>query len=409
MSKILGINGLGRIGKLTLWQQVGRKYFNEIVVNLGRGVGKSFDAIVNYAIKDSTYGYLGNFLYGCQNEKELITDIDPESASLCLDGIRVRFLKTSRNPRQIGWGEHGVSLVVDATGKFLDPLEPDHALPAGSLRGHLSAGAQKVIVSAPFKIKGEGKMPEEAVTLVSGINDSAYKPDQHRIISTASCTTTCLAHMMRPLINHFGIDRILSASMVTVHAVTGSQQVLDRLPKAGATDLRKNRSVMNNIILTSTGAAKALSLVIPEMTKVGFIAESVRVPVATGSLVILTINLQEKGTTFFTNKEEINSCYREASKFLILSNSQNVSADIIGSPRAAVIIEGKETHTRTAEIAVNINDIPDMGLDAFMPDRERVLRVPVTQAVIYGWYDNEYGSYVNMLGDRIISVAESMN
>ena len=127
-----------------------------------------------------------------------------------------------------------------------------------------------------------------------GINDSDYDPRRHRIVSNASCTTTCLAHMMKPLLNAFGPQRILSASMATVHAATGSQQVLDRLPKAGKTDLRKNRSIMNNIILTTTGAAKALALVIPEMEQIGFIAESVRIPTATGSLIILVVNLQEE-------------------------------------------------------------------------------------------------------------------
>ena len=100
--------------------------------------------------------------------------------------------------------------------------------------------------------------------------------------------------MIKPLLNHFGAERLLSASMVTVHAATGTQEVLDRLPGAGATDLRKNRSILNNIILTSTGAAKALSLVIPEMKSIGFIAESVRVPTTAGSLIVLVLNLQDE-------------------------------------------------------------------------------------------------------------------
>ena len=108
-------------------------------------------------------------------------------------------------------------------------------------------------------------MPDDVVTTVMGINDNVYDPRRHKIISNASCTTTCLAHMIKPLLNAFGSKKILSASMATVHAATGSQQVLDRLPKTGATDLRKNRSIMNNIILTTTGAANALRLVIPEM------------------------------------------------------------------------------------------------------------------------------------------------
>ena len=175
------------------------------------------------------------------------------------------------NPQEIEWKAHDVSLVVDTTGQFLDPALPADN-PKGSVRGHLEAGAEKVVVSAPFKIKHEGaNMPEDAVTTVMGINANDYDPRRHRIVSNASCTTTtCLAHMMKPLINAFGAKRILSASMATVHAATGSQQVLDRLPGTGKTDLRKNRSILNNIILTSTGAAKALRLVIPEMESIGF-------------------------------------------------------------------------------------------------------------------------------------------
>lgn len=99
-------------------------------------------------------------------------------------------------------------------------------------------------------------MPEDAITLVIGINDDKYDHAKHHIISAASCTTTCLSYMIKPLLDYFGPQKILSASMATVHAATGTQQVLDRLPGAGATDLRKNRSIMNNIILTTTGAAK---------------------------------------------------------------------------------------------------------------------------------------------------------
>jgi glyceraldehyde 3-phosphate dehydrogenase len=115
--------------------------------------------------------------------------------------------------------------------------------------------------------------PDDAVTLIAGINDNDYDHGRHHIISAASCTTTCLAYIVKPLLDYFGPGKILSLSMATVHASTGSQQVLDRLPKEGAKDLRKNRSIMNNIILTSTGAAKTLALVLPEMNRIGFIAQ----------------------------------------------------------------------------------------------------------------------------------------
>ena len=262
----LGINGFGRIGKLTTWHFVGRKYFSELVVNVGRQVGTSIEDLAHYMERDSTYGSLQSFLHG-HNAKPVIADIDEASGSMTVDGIPVKFLREQRNPAQIQWRGEGVRLVVDTTGQFLEPtLPPDH--PGGALRGHLEAGAEKVIASAPFKLKDQkadlkGAMPEDAVTTVMGINDSDYDPRRHVLVSNASCTTTCLAHMMKPLLNALGPKKILSASMATVHAATGSQQVLDRLPKTGKTDLRKNRSIMNNIILTTTGAAKALRLVIP--------------------------------------------------------------------------------------------------------------------------------------------------
>ncbi|MCG8568285.1 MAG: glyceraldehyde-3-phosphate dehydrogenase, partial [Desulfobacterales bacterium] len=284
-SAVLGINGLGRIGKLTLWHHAGRKCFDRIVINVGREVGKGFDDIVHYIERDTSYGRLDAFLGGFQGGP-VISHVDAEAKTLKVNGVDVKILQNHRNPKDIEWAENGAELVVDTTGQFLDPNMPADA-PGGSIRGHLEAGARKVIASAPFKLKQGAQMPDDAVTTVMGINDKDYDPTRHVLISNASCTTTCLSHMVKPLLDYFGIDRVLSASMATVHAATGSQQVLDRLPKKGAKDLRKNRSIMNNIILTTTGAAKALQLVIPEMGSIGFIAESVRIPTATGSLIIL--------------------------------------------------------------------------------------------------------------------------
>jgi glyceraldehyde 3-phosphate dehydrogenase len=257
-------------------------------------------------------------------------------------------------------------------------------------------------------------MPEYAVTTVMGVNHRDYDPRIHRVISGASCTTTCLAHMVKPLLDHFGPRRLLTASMATIHAATGSQAVLDRVPKAGATDLRKTRSILDNIILTSTGAANTLALVLPEMKQIGFMAESVRIPTSTGSLVILVVNLQDDPSGESIRRDVINGLYRTASEndgrgYLVYSENQNVSSDIVGSPKAAVIIEGHETHTRTAQVSIDLS-----ALLAGHPQvieqlgGEPLVRVPVTQAVIYGWYDNEYGCYVEMLGDRTISVAESL-
>jgi len=408
----LGINGLGRIGKLTLWHHVARKFFGEIVVNLGRKAGTSLSDIAHYIERDSTYGWLHGYLYG-HHARPVTTDIDEAKGSLRIDGLPVRFLREKRNPAEIGWAEHGVRLVVDTSGQFLDPIAGPEA-PKGSARGHLAAGAEKVVVSAPFKVKDKAApMPPDIITTVMGVNGNDYDPRRHRIISCASCTTTCLAHMMRPLINAFGAKRILSASMATVHAATSSQEVLDRLPQAGKTDLRKSRSIMNNIILTSTGAANALRLVIPEMKDIPFIAESVRIPTSTGSLIILVVNLQEELTGGRLDRTAINAVYRQAAAdspegYLLFSEQQNVSADIIGMPRAAAIIEGCETHTRTAEAPVDLSKVPGLPSELLASLKSMLIRVPVTQAVIYGWYDNEKGSYVRMLGDRTVSIAETL-
>ncbi len=410
--RVLGINGFGRIGKLTVWHHVARKYFRQIVVNIGRQVGSGLADIAHYLERDSTYGTLHGFLYGHRG-KPVIEDLDEASSSMLVDGIRITFLRQSRNPASIDWQSHGVRLVVDSTGKFLDPtLEPDD--PKGALRGHLAGGVRKVIASAPFKIKDKGRsMPHDAITTVMGVNGEDYDPRRHVLISNASCTTTCLAHMMKPLLLTFGAQRILSASMATVHAATGSQQVLDRLPAAGKSDLRKNRSILNNIILTTTGAAKALALVIPEMANIGFIAESVRVPTSTGSLIILVLSLQEELGKPNITRDAINAVYRKAAEqdpkgYLNYTEKQNVSGDIVGLPRAAAIIEGHETHTRTAELTIDLRNVSGLPVEVLDNLESTVIRPQVTQAVIYGWYDNEFGSYVNMLADRTVSVAESL-
>lgn len=401
----LGINGLGRIGKLTLWNQSSRKEFSGVVANIGREVGTSLEDLATMLERDSTYGRLGAYLYG-HSCPRVIQELNETEGTMVVNGLPVKILRSSRNPADIAWQENDVKLVVDTTGVFTDPTaDPDAG--RGALRGHMQAGAEKVILSAPFKIKSKGlDMPEDAITTVMGINEEMYDPGQHSLISAASCTTTCLSYMIKPLMEKLGADKLLSASMVTVHAATGSQQVLDRLPKAGASDLRKNRSILNNIILTTTGAAKALALVIPEMASIGFMAESVRVPTSTGSLIILVLNLQDDLNSPF-KRADINRVYREYAennKYLLFTTEQNVSSDIIGMPAAAAVIEGAETHTRTANIQVDLAKVRADGATGGDP----ILNVPVTQAVVYGWYDNELGSYTNMLADLIDHVKAEM-
>jgi glyceraldehyde 3-phosphate dehydrogenase len=291
--RTLGVNGLGRIGKLTLWHHAARKYFSRVVVNTGRPVGRDLDVVCGVIEKDSTYGSMHRFLFGVDAEP-CVRIVDREKGRLEVAGVPVTVLQTARNPREIAWREHGARVVVDTTGAFCDPTRPEDDA-RGSLRGHLGAGAEKVLNSAAFKIKDAAQsMPDDAITLIYGCNHELFDPARHRVISAASCTTTALAHMVKPLIDHLHDSTIMTASMSTVHAATNSQSVLDSVPKAGAKDLRRNRSVLNSIVLTSSNAAQALELVVPEVRQIGFMADSVRLPIPTESLIILNLTFQSR-------------------------------------------------------------------------------------------------------------------
>ena len=178
----LGVNGFGRIGKLAVWHHVARKFFDEIVVNIGRQAGSSLADIAHYTERDSTYGWLHGYLYGHQGQP-VISDLNEADGSMMVDGIKVRFLRNDRDPADIDWDQHDVRLVVDTTGQFLDPNQGlDN--PRGTIRGHLASGADKVIISAPFKAKDQSApTPDDAVTTVMGINSNDYDPRRHKIIS----------------------------------------------------------------------------------------------------------------------------------------------------------------------------------------------------------------------------------
>lgn len=398
--KTLGINGVGRIGKLTLWNHLNLRHFDSIVINAGREVGKKAEDVIQYLSTDSTYGSLDRFLYGHTGKTCEVKIVDRTENLFEFDGTLVKVLTTARNPREIPWNKEGVRLVIDCTGVFLDP-----ALPAdygkGSLRGHLEAGAEKVIVSAPFKLKDSTqKMPDDSAMFVYGVNHSSYDPLKHHIISAASCTTTALAHMIKPLLETEETSKIVTASMSTVHAATNNQSILDAPPKAGAGDLRRNRSVMNNIIPTSTGAAVALEEILPEIKEIGFMADSIRVPTSTVSLISLNLTfrsvLSETGAPVITN-EFINDIFKKAADgpqkdFLLYSDHQNVSSDLIGC-QAAVVIEGHENHTRTGFLPLSAEILRQYGINT-----SKDISFPVTHAKIFGWYDNEFGCYVNCLG-----------
>lgn len=397
---LLGINGAGRIGKLTIWNHLLNKHFGGLVVNVGRGVGKNLDALIHNLSNDSTYGSLSNFLYGHSGKKCEIKIIDSDQNLFEIDGMPVKFLTAQRNPKDINWAGHKVRLVVDCTGAFLDPTVPAEN-PKGSLRGHLEAGADKVIASAPFKIKDSTlKMPADSSMMVYGINHLDFDARKHHVLSAASCTTTGLAHMLLPLLERPETSNILTAGMSTIHASTSTQSILDSVPSTGTSDLRKSRSVFNNIIITSTGAAKALEKIMPQVQRIGFMADSVRIPTNTASLIILNMTFQsplnEIGEPVIT-REYLNQIYKEASEgpgkgILEFSEEQNVSADIIGR-RAAAVIEGVETHTRTGFMAINPDLLQNFGIET-----KQEIMIPVCHAKIFGWYDNEFGSYVNMLG-----------
>jgi glyceraldehyde 3-phosphate dehydrogenase len=403
----LGVNSLGRIGKLVVWHQIAKKQFDGVVVNLGRTVGKSIDDIIQTIEMDTTYGSLRKFLYGMNSSKEIVKVIDKDRLIIELDGMPVKILTSERNPKNIPWKDEDVRVVVDCTGQYVDPTTPFDD-PKGSLRGHLVGGAQKVILSAPFKIKDKSsKMPDDSIMMVYGINHLEYNPDKHHIVSAASCTTTGLSHMIKPLLEDKESSKILTTSMSTVHSSTNTQSVLDSVPKANASDLRKNRSVFNNIILSTTGAAKALEAILPQIQEIGFMADSVRIPTNTVSLLVLNITfsagLDEKGNPII-NRKYLNDIFRQAAEgsqkgMLVFSERQNVSSDLAGF-NASVVIEGHETHTRTGFI-----NLPAEMFESYGMKNSKNIHLPVTHAKIFGWYDNEYGSYVNTLG----ALAEYIN
>lgn len=408
--RTLGINGLGRIGKLTLWLEASRSKFDRIVVNVGREVGKGFTDLVHYISTDSTYGSVHRFLNGV-HAPPCVKITNASTQELEIDGTPVKILSTERNPAEIPWAQEAAKLVVDTTGQFLDPCIPAEAK-GGSVRGHLAGGARLVVTSAPFKIKDKKAIsPNDSVMLIQGINDHAFNSTQHCVVSAASCTTTALAHMMYPLLENDLTKKMLTASMSTIHASTNSQSVLDKVPKTGAKDLRKNRSALNNIILTSTGAARALEEVLPEIARIGFMADSVRVPTLTASLLILNCTFQtklnEKGESQI-NRKFINDLYQSFGEIpgsgVLFSTSQNVSTDIIGNP-AAVVIEGVETHTRTGFTTLNLKEL--IGKSE-LPAQLEDIEVPFTHLKVFGWYDNEFGSYTQRMCDLVDQLADQI-
>ena len=316
----IGINGFGRIGRLVLR------------ANEDRNAGKVEVAAINDLTDAETNAHLLKY---DTNYGRYPGEVEANNGDLVVDGRRIKVF-SERDPAAIPWSEMGVDLVIESTGIFTD---------AEQAAGHLKGGAKKVIISAPAK--------GEDMTLVLGVNDDKYDPDKHNIISNASCTTNCFATMVKVLHDAFGIEHGL---MSTIHSYTNDQAILDQ--RHG--DLRRARAAAENIIPTSTGAARAVGLVLPELNgKLNGVA--FRVPTSTGSITDFTAIVSKDVTI-----EEINEAYIKASEgrmkdILEYSDEPLVSSDYKGNPHSC-IIDGLST----------------------MVMEKRMVKV-------MGWYDNEWG------------------
>lgn len=296
MSMKVGLNGFGRIGRdfVRVYFENDVKEFDLVAINASGGV----ETLAHMFKYDTMYGRFNG-------------TVETEENALIINGKKV-IVTDHRNPEEIPWKELEVETVVDSTGAFRD---------REGLSKHITAGAKKVVLTAP----GKG----EDLTVVLGVNDDLYNKDEHHIISNASCTTNCLAPVAKVLSDKLGIKKGL---MTTIHAYTGDQRLVDNRHS----DLRRARAAAQNIVPTTTGAAKAVALVLPEL-KGKLNGFSVRVPVATVSLVDLVVEV-EKDTTV----EEVNQILKEASEnelkgILGYSEEPLVSSDFIGDERSSIL------------------------------------------------------------------------
>jgi glyceraldehyde 3-phosphate dehydrogenase len=301
MSIKLGINGFGRIGRLVFRSSLKHPDVDVVAIN-----DLTDSATMAHLLKyDSVHGTLD-------------VDISAKEDVINVGGTPVAFTSV-RDPADLAWGDRGVDVVAECTGLFTDRQNASK---------HLTAGARKVIISAPAK--------EPDVTIVLGVNTNQYEPRQHDIISNASCTTNCLAPVAKVLLENFGISNGL---MTTVHAYTGDQRLLDFPHK----DLRRARAAGLSMIPTTTGAAKAVSLVIPELSgKLNGLA--IRVPTPNVSVIDLVVNIEKAGIT----AADINGTLKEASEanlagILGYCDLPLVSSDFNGSPLSS-IVDGPSTY-----------------------------------------------------------------
>jgi glyceraldehyde 3-phosphate dehydrogenase len=334
MSVKIGINGFGRIGRNYFRAALAKGSDLEIVAVNDLTDNKTLAHLLKY---DSVTG-------------RLPAEVDFDGDQIVVNGKAIKVLE-DRDPANLPWGDLGVDIVIESTGFFTK---------AADARKHIDAGARKVLISAPAS--------GEDATFVMGVNHESYDPANHHIISNASCTTNCLAPLAKVFNDNFGIERGL---MTTVHAYTADQNLQDGPHK----DLRRARAAAINIVPTSTGAAKAIGLVMPELLGKldGF---ALRVPVPTGSITDLTVT-----ATRAASADEIKAAYREAADgylkgILKYTEDEIVSSDIVSDPHSSIF---------------------DSGL----------LRVIGDQVKLSAWYDNEWG-YSNRLVDLTEYVAERL-
>ena len=331
MTVRVGINGFGRIG---------RNFFRAV-----RASGADIEIVALNDLTDNAV--LAHLLKYDTILGRLDAEVSSDDTSIKV-GDQTIATFAERDPANLTWGELGVDVVVESTGFFTD---------ATKARAHLDAGAKKVIISAPAS--------HEDITVVMGVNHELYDPAQHHVISNASCTTNCLAPMAKALHEEFTIVKGL---MTTVHAYTADQNLLDNIHK----DPRRARAAALNVVPTSTGAAKAIGLVMPEL-KGKLDGYALRVPVPTGSATDLTFEAGRETTV-----EEVNAAIEKAAdgKYLKYSTDPIVSSDIVTDPASCIF------------------DAP-------------LTKVIGNQVKVVGWYDNEWG-YSNRLVDLIGFVGETL-
>ena len=331
----IGINGFGRIG---------RNYFRAA---LAQGADLEIVAVNDLTSPEA----LAHLLKYDSVGGRLTETVEVKDGNIVVNGNVIKVL-AERDPANLPWGELGVDIVIESTGFFTK---------AAAAQKHIDAGAKKVLISAPAS--------DEDITIVMGVNDGLYDPAAHNIISNASCTTNCLGPLAKVINDEFGIERGL---MTTVHAYTADQNLQD----GPHNDLRRARAAAINMVPTSTGAAKAIGLVLPEL-KGKLDGYAIRVPVPTGSATDLTVTVGRETTV-----EEVNAALKKAAEsdvfqgILTYTDAPIVSSDIVGDPASSIF---------------------DSGLT----------KVIGNQVKVVSWYDNEWG-YSNRLVDLTELVASKL-